>query len=663
MKVKKFTPINVLWIEDNPLWKRIPCSNLKSENGEQIFESSLDDHFIPAIEFTDELEGYEKFFNLNVLQHPEEIKEYLTLCLKVEDTLGAHSLGAVEGIVPELVVFDYKLSENIKINRSGADVFSMSYSKPTEPIRKYINPNFAIIKNFKVELNDFKLHLEDPKNNGYDQNEFIRRINSPDKLTESEIEEIKSKIKDDEFGLYGGIEIVKHFRQHICVGIPATANKADKKLLHPLSRHYEWLNENDLSTALDREERDNKTWNAILKDSVKQLRKRIISLVQSNKIVPQLTELLQLGSGIISAEKVFSFSSAYGMRHLPLEGLFMDTLTNILTILPEELQKYLEITKKSMNELSVYEGNLSGKKEIAGAKKNTNELGKLITQIEENRKRQLDLKNQIHCLENFTQRDYEIWKFANNILSILGFEQNELTEALIITRHLWNEFDSINFKKRFLLSDYYARKVFYESDSNGEGKKFKLTNLEQDHLNNFIEELVGGEASIDFDKKKGVIKEQYTALGDFRDITEGKSETTCRFVFFFIALNLIKRWADFIESFEYELQKVKEYDEYFFQEATRAPDEKDIFFALFPIARYPFILFPHQRILNKTNKGYKENPIEGYQKVFERLKLRYLSRDLNFSECINSAEKKIIKAYANGLDFPETSKHYPHWLK
>lgn len=330
MKNEVFTPINILWVEDNPLWHRAKCSDVTDEKGERIFDSSLDEESLPVISLTGELagKGHEKNFNLKVLQHPEEIKEYFSLCLKVEDQYGSKALGNVEGVVPEMVVFDYKFYDNIKTNQSSTEKFPMSYSLPTQPIRKFVNPNFAILNKFAHAFPDFQLYLESPKSSSYDEYEFIERIYSPDELDSKEKERKKEKILDDEFGLYAGIEIVKLFRHHACIGIPATANKAERKLLHPFSRFYEWLNQNDLSTALYREERGNKTWNSILKDGVKQLRKRIIALVQTGHITPSYEQLIKLSESN-NTNGIFSFTSAYGERHLPLEGLFIDKIQTV----------------------------------------------------------------------------------------------------------------------------------------------------------------------------------------------------------------------------------------------------------------------------------------------------------------------------------------------
>lgn len=329
MKNEIFTPINILWIEDNPLWHRGRCSEVKNKKGESVFDSSLDEEFLPVISLTGEFVGLENFFNLKVLQHPEEIKEYFSLCLKIEDKYGFGTLGNIEGVVPEVVVFDYKLFENIKINKAGEENFPISYSRPNQPIREFINPNFAILDKFPDDLSEFDLHLENPKNSGYDEDEFIKRTYSPDNLNVEEIEEIKRRIKNDEFGLYAGIQIVKLFRHHACVGIPATVNREIRKSLHPFSRFYEWLNQNDLSTALYREDRGDKTWNSILTDGMKQLRERIIVLVQSGKITPFYEQLNQLSDGNVPTERVFSLFSAYGERHLPLDGLFIDKTETI----------------------------------------------------------------------------------------------------------------------------------------------------------------------------------------------------------------------------------------------------------------------------------------------------------------------------------------------
>lgn len=322
-----FTPINILWIEDNPLTNSLSAEIVNKRCGEVLFDPSFSD--IPAINFKGENEDCFRFFNLKILQHPEEIKEYIKLCKLVEDQYGPSALGELDGIIPEIVAFDYQLADNIAINIEGKDKFYIPYDPKWKSVREYFNPNFKILEKYKL----LTPHLESP-NIKYKVDDFIKRINYITTSEQFNLTKDKSELIDnttgkgrDDLGLYSGIEVLRLFRNHACIGIPATRNKAKRESLHSFSKYYEWLNENDLSTALDRKERDNKSWDSIIKDGVKQLKIRINNLVETNKITLNVAQLMEYAGGSIPKEpreRILSFQTSYGIRHLPLDGLFID---------------------------------------------------------------------------------------------------------------------------------------------------------------------------------------------------------------------------------------------------------------------------------------------------------------------------------------------------
>ena len=328
MKKTTFTPINILWIEDNPLTNSLSAEIVNKRVGKELFDYSLSD--IPAINFKGENEDCFRFFDLKILQHPEEIKEYIKLCNLVEDKYGPVALGELDGVIPEIVAFDYQLADNIAINMEGRDKFYIPYDVKWKSVRKYFNPNFKILEKYKL----LTPHLES-SNIKYKVDDFIKRINYIKTGEQFNVNKDKSELVDnttgkgrDDLGLYSGIEVLRLFRNHACIGIPATRNKAKRESLHSFSKYYEWLNENDLSTALDRKERDNKSWDSIIKDGVKQLKIRIINLVETNKITLNLSQLMEYAGDNIPKEpdkRILSFQTAYGVRHLPLDGLFIDS--------------------------------------------------------------------------------------------------------------------------------------------------------------------------------------------------------------------------------------------------------------------------------------------------------------------------------------------------
>lgn len=324
---KTFTPITILMIEDNPAQEGIKSKDLKSRG---IDIGDLDDNIdVPGINLKkEENKKLHNLFTLKVLQHPEEIKEFISNCLEKEDKEGFVALGSIAGVVPEIVEFDYKLSDNVQINREKGkkdEVLShIKYWSLFKKLREHYNPNFL----FKSER-----HLEKKGNENYTEKDFIERINKKENATGSETwyKKDEQELENDELGLYAGVEITRIFRNHICIGIPATSNFDVRERLHAFGKFYEWINDYDLGTMFSREERGNKDWDSVIAAAVKQLRIRIETQLQSNKIILNLTQLLAWANENpteqekqIIKERIFTFQSAYGKRHLPLDGLFID---------------------------------------------------------------------------------------------------------------------------------------------------------------------------------------------------------------------------------------------------------------------------------------------------------------------------------------------------
>lgn len=289
------TTINILWIEDNPL------ISTASPNG----ESELPEILLK--------EGFGKFFNLKILQHPEEIKEYLYLCNLIFDKKGPSELGKCEGVIPEIVPFDYMLANNF----SGKNPKSISYKKQFKAIREKLNPNYIIanIHSDLIKVNElFSENAEE-----YTKTKFITSINGSDDI---DVDAELKKLESDEFGLFGGIAILRFFKNYITCALPATFEKDRIEKLHPTAKYYEWLNKFDLESSLGREARGSKSWEDILKDGVELLKSRIENQLKDGKIMVSYAHLISLTQPELLTNRVFKFESIYGKRDIPLDGLF-----------------------------------------------------------------------------------------------------------------------------------------------------------------------------------------------------------------------------------------------------------------------------------------------------------------------------------------------------
>ena len=77
MSQSEFDPNNVLLLEDNPKQFGILAMNINIREQMEIFPQELLSEEVPYI--TTYSKKLDKFFNLKVLQHPVEMKEFIQL--------------------------------------------------------------------------------------------------------------------------------------------------------------------------------------------------------------------------------------------------------------------------------------------------------------------------------------------------------------------------------------------------------------------------------------------------------------------------------------------------------------------------------------------------------------------------------------------------------
>ncbi len=320
--------ITILLIEDNPAQEGLKAKDLQ-DRGIDIGNLNLNAD-VPAIIFESQSKKkLYKHFQLKVLQHPEEIKEFISMFLFAEDSIGETGVGAISGLVPEVVVFDYKLSDNITINQEKDSkdrnpTFSMSYFGSSEKIRQLYNPNFLLINSCSALFQDHTLFLERKENRLYTISDFVKRLHYERASEKDTLHSDVEQLSEDELGLFAGVQITRMFRNHSCVGIPATIVKKDIETLHVYSKFFEWINEYDLGSMFSRADRDRKDWDTLISAAMDQLRQRILVLARSKKVFLNLSQLRDYARGNYSENSSLSVKSNYGTREYPLEALFID---------------------------------------------------------------------------------------------------------------------------------------------------------------------------------------------------------------------------------------------------------------------------------------------------------------------------------------------------
>ncbi|WEK36469.1 MAG: hypothetical protein P0Y53_03065 [Candidatus Pseudobacter hemicellulosilyticus] len=315
--------INVLWIEDNPIQESLKLKDLIDSDPalQKLFPEELWGEFIPAIQFEGEAAGYEQYFNLQVLQHPIECKDFISACLQLEDRMGITAFNKLKGVLPEVIAFDYHFGEKIMVNQGRG---AMSYHPRSRSLRQFINPNYRFLENKEIrsvmeDLLPFQLEQREAQN--YTEIDFlmdISRVKSPANVREKD----EKALVEDDFGLLTAIEVLRLFRAHTVVAMPATFVRDQIENLSLHGKFFEWLNEYDWSIDFNRAGRGKKKWDLTLKDAMIALQKKIANHLSLGKLFVSYSQLNELTKENLPQERVLAYRNAYGTKKLPLDGLF-----------------------------------------------------------------------------------------------------------------------------------------------------------------------------------------------------------------------------------------------------------------------------------------------------------------------------------------------------
>ncbi len=300
-------PINILLIDDDPVFCMVSIEdaiNLGYIQDGKFTKEQLAKK-IPVLHNTAPREEtqwkeFHKYFKLQWLQSPLDVKEFNTLSTEIETRLTPKTLGNF-GYVPDIVCSDYALTDKMDFSY---------YDTPNDNnILSLINPNYILTSFFqKILKEEKKLHRD---LSGQSQNYEVEY--SPNK---------------DNMGCYAGGITAFRFRNHPCSIIPTTF-KTKEKVQGKDAGYFEWLLEDEFDSAYDWQDRGtDKAWHNIIKHGVYQLRKRIEKQTLSQQISPDILAVLNLAAdgGANNKERAIVFHSAYGRKEMPLDGLFIDEL-------------------------------------------------------------------------------------------------------------------------------------------------------------------------------------------------------------------------------------------------------------------------------------------------------------------------------------------------
>jgi len=323
--------INILWIDDNPLIQ---------------LESTIDRLKQNLNKVTNLKGDLAEYYNLIILQHPKEIKQYLEACSSVSLKYGSAAFAKVECIVPDIIIFDYNLSQNF----GCASGNQLPYTKDGKVIRVAFNPIYKMVEKYPELFRNISIFSDNCMD--YSEEDFFKEVNNKE-VHSKVIQDDINKTRNDDFGLYAGISILRFFKEHISCALPATF-KSSKSQLETTSKYFEWLNEYDLKSAFSRENRSDKNWNTVLAFGTELLRKRILEQAKQGKVQFNLDNLISIRNRVALNIEI---NTSFTTKELSLKALFFNTdgeqvkelakefATDILNIIIKDLDIYVSAKK------------------------------------------------------------------------------------------------------------------------------------------------------------------------------------------------------------------------------------------------------------------------------------------------------------------------------
>lgn len=403
--------INILWIEDNPCGENVEIEQ---------------DLIIPKFLKTEH-------FNYMILQHPIEIRNYLDalneISLKKRDN---DILSLSPKSIPDIIVFDYKLSDGIDLkNFSGSLVYGSGPYSHQKFIEEH-NPTLELVKKFELETELFF-----QRNNviNYTTQDFVHEVGIQER-----------NIANDNFGLYSGVILLKHFKNIPVVGVPASINREQTQNFH--SRYFEWLISYDLEDSIKRPENPEekpKDWESIHKFSLPLFRDQIINKVKTNKIVVDIPHLIKLIDEIISKSDKTNFNklhirynTEFGSKNILLESIFSDD---------ENSNEIIAQTKSDQEKLKKEIDNIENNKRLSS------NLKKLIHQSLESR-----LEKASKIVEIKSEKAITILGFLKTLLESCKYDHATIENAELIADDLFSAYKN-RFYARVRLSQLHSELI------------------------------------------------------------------------------------------------------------------------------------------------------------------------------------------------------------
>lgn len=300
--------INILLIDDKP---------------ESLYRSPGNEE-IPVLDKGEGLfyEELKKHFNLKWLQSPEDIKDYRDFSNIIDNFLG-HITLKQESFIPEIIVFDYNLGKGMNDTIELENEAEFKSTIPTFELGEKLNAKISRKKPAYI-INRFN---RDIQNNNAIEKKLTIDLAVNDIINNRNIQRPVLKEINDNLGCLAGGLIALQYKDHPCIGIPTTS-KSEDDIKGTEATIFEWWLDYDFNGLFNLKHRTNPQWEELIPKAVANLRDRIKQLLRGGKISVSYKLLNDLTKGKLPEDRIFSFSSIYGVKDLPLDGLFIDKIND-----------------------------------------------------------------------------------------------------------------------------------------------------------------------------------------------------------------------------------------------------------------------------------------------------------------------------------------------
>lgn len=239
---------------------------------------------------------YRPFFEPLWLGTAEEAREFRDGCRAVA-AVAPEWLVKAE-VIPEILIFDYDLLKDKTRVEHRPTVTTADYER--------VGP----LPRLGRALSQARLHLGP--------------LDGP--LACPQLSRMRHTDPSDNAGCFGGGLLLTTFSDHPCAGVPSTV-WGHEKTKGTEAAIFEWFLKRDANGTFEEKGRPLPNWTELINYALPQLRRQIEKLDDCGLITLSVDDLLNLTSD--TKPEILRCWSRYGLRELPIHGLFADKPTEI----------------------------------------------------------------------------------------------------------------------------------------------------------------------------------------------------------------------------------------------------------------------------------------------------------------------------------------------